>query len=158
MIPTDRLVLRAYTEADRASFVALNTDPVVRAHMDGPLDAARADALFDRVLAGGDGLEAYAIERRADGAWLGHVFIQREAEGSDAELGFMLVQAAWGQGHASEAARALADATLAREPALRLLGTVDLDHPASARVLEKAGFAFLEERTDAQGPYAVYAR
>ena len=39
----------------------------------------------------------------------------------------------------------------------RLVGTVDVDHAASRRVLEKSGFRFVEERTDECGPYHVYA-
>ena len=158
MPASDRLLLRPYVEADRAVFVALNMDPAVRRHMGGALEQSRAEALFERVLAGADGLEAYAIDAREGGAYLGHVFVQRDGEAGEGELGFVLVADAWGRGYATEAARALADDVLAREPALRLVATVDLDHPASARVLEKAGFAFLEQRRDAQGPYAVYAR
>ena len=156
MLRTERLVLRPYVEDDRDAFVALNTDPVVREHMDGPLEAAQASALFDRMLAPGEALQPYAITAADGGAFLGHVFVQ--LDGNDGELGFVLVRDAWGQGYASEAARALADHMLETMPGLRLLGTVDLDHPASSRVLEKAGFTFLEQRTDEQGPYAVYAR
>lgn len=158
MIRTPRLILRPYREADRAAFVALNTDADVRRHMDGALTTERAAALFDRMLAGGTGLHALAVVDRERHEFLGHVFVQHAADAPEAELGFVLVRAAWGQGYATEAARALADDALAGEHPPRLVATVDLDHPASARVLEKAGFTFLEQRTDDDGPYAVYAR
>ena len=63
-IYTTRLLLRTYVEADRAGFVALNGDPLVRQHMDGPLQPSAAEALFDRLIPllmsnGGDQDAAY---------------------------------------------------------------------------------------------------
>lgn len=158
MLRTARLLLRPYRAADRADFVALNTDADVRRRMGGPLPVDRAEALFERVLVGGAGLRAYAVELIEDGSYLGHVFVQRAGDEPEAELGFVLGRVAWGHGYATEAARALADDVLAAASPPRLVATVDLDHPASARVLEKAGFAFAARRTDDDGPYAVYAR
>lgn len=57
-----------------------------------------------------------------------------------AELGYWLGEPYWGQGYASEAAKGFADWVLANRDFHRLEGIVFTHHPASARVLEKAGF------------------
>jgi RimJ/RimL family protein N-acetyltransferase len=59
-----------------------------------------------------------------------------------AELGYALGRAYWGRGYAPEAVRAMLDH--ARLLGLRRLDAYSfVDNPASARVLEKAGFADL---------------
>jgi [ribosomal protein S5]-alanine N-acetyltransferase len=59
-----------------------------------------------------------------------------------AELGYSLGRAYWGRGYATEAVRAMLDD--ARAQGLRRLEAYSfLDNPASARVLEKAGFTDL---------------
>lgn len=61
------------------------------------------------------------------------------ANGDEAELGYWIARSHWGQGYASEAARAvlrLADALGHR----RVVASHFVDNPASGRVLEKAGF------------------
>lgn len=59
----------------------------------------------------------------------------------DGGLGYMFARAHWGRGYATEIGRALIDREFARHdwPALR--ASVWDDNPASARVLEKLGFA-----------------
>ena len=46
---TERLRLRAWQEADREPFAALNADPVVMEYFPEPLDRARSDALIERL-------------------------------------------------------------------------------------------------------------
>lgn len=59
-----------------------------------------------------------------------------------AELGYSFGRAYWGKGYATEAVRALLE--YARPLGLRQLDAYSfVDNPASARVLEKAGFADL---------------
>jgi RimJ/RimL family protein N-acetyltransferase len=59
-----------------------------------------------------------------------------------AELGYSLGRAYWGRGYATEAVRALLDDARA-QGVCRLEAYSFLDNPASARVLEKAGFTDL---------------
>jgi len=57
-----------------------------------------------------------------------------------AEIGYWLGHAYWGRGIMSEAVRAFSDHLIARRGFLRLEAPVFETNPASARVLEKAGF------------------
>jgi RimJ/RimL family protein N-acetyltransferase len=59
-----------------------------------------------------------------------------------AEIGYWLGEPFWGRGIATKAVRALADWVFATTPLVRLYAHVFDWNPASARVLEKAGFTF----------------
>ncbi|EYB66783.1 N-acetyltransferase GCN5 [Deinococcus phoenicis] len=62
-----------------------------------------------------------------------------DAQG-DQEIGYGLNPEAWGQGYATEAARVLVAALLARPDVRRVTAQTATTNPASGRVLEKLGF------------------
>jgi RimJ/RimL family protein N-acetyltransferase len=111
---TRRLVLRAFTDADRAPFAALCADPVVMEHFPAPLTRAESDAFVDRVQATwrvrGYGL--WAVQRRDSGEFIGYTGLWPVAEDvpvdAEVEVGWRLAAAHWGQGFATEAATAAA--------------------------------------------------
>ncbi len=107
----ERVLLRHWRPADRAAFAAMNADPEVMRHFVAPLTAAESDAGAERIAA--------HIQRRAYGWWVlqvpgldfagcvGLVDVAFELpglSGSQVEIGWRLVPAAWGRGYASEAA------------------------------------------------------
>lgn len=151
-LPGPNLCLRPYLGPERDDFVALNTDPVARRHMDGPLEHAQALALFDKLLPGGP-LHTLVWAVWHQDQWIGHTFITTTELGW--ELGIILQTRAHGQGLATEAAKAALThaAACGRLP---VVGSVDDDHAASIRVLEKLGFQLLETRHDEDGPWRIY--
>lgn len=66
-----------------------------------------------------------------------------EQVSGDAELGYWIGQPFWGRGFATQAVRALVDMTFVLTDVPELLAAARVINPASRRVLEKAGFAFL---------------
>ncbi|QGN54913.1 GNAT family N-acetyltransferase [Novosphingobium sp. Gsoil 351] len=105
---TDRLILRSWREADRDPFFALNRDPAVMEFLPETDRAASNDAV-DRMQAAqaAHGHCFWAVERQGDGAFLGFCGPMPAREPlNEVELGWRLCRAAWGQGYASEAARA----------------------------------------------------
>jgi RimJ/RimL family protein N-acetyltransferase len=64
------------------------------------------------------------------------------------EIGYAVVPSCWGRGHATEAVRALVERARAVPQVERIVAHTPLDRPASGRVLEKAGFAFVREEDD----------
>lgn len=88
-----------------------------------------------------DTAEIYLI--RDSQALAGLMFLFRPADApaeAPVHLGYLFHERVWGDGYASELVQGLV-AALATGPALRLQGGVDVNNPASARVLIKAGFA-----------------
>jgi RimJ/RimL family protein N-acetyltransferase len=116
MIETARLTLSAWTEAERAPFVAMVGDPEVMHDYPAPDDEAAANARFDRYVAAQarDGFGKWSLRRRDDGAFLGWCGVSpiwgMLPPAPGLEIGWRMVRAAWGHGYATEAASAsLAD-------------------------------------------------
>ncbi|MBZ9716012.1 GNAT family N-acetyltransferase [Deinococcus multiflagellatus] len=76
----------------------------------------------------------------------------------EVEIGYGLSPAVWGQGYATEAAGLLL-AWLADQGVQTVTAQTALTNPASARVLQKLGFAVTGEATDPDdGPLHLWAR
>jgi RimJ/RimL family protein N-acetyltransferase len=116
VIETERLRLIAWTEAERAPFSAMTADPEMMVDYGRPFDAAMAMERFERHMAAfaQDGFGKWALRRKADGEYLGTCGVSpiwpTLASAPGLEIGWRLVRQAWGEGYATEAARAaLAD-------------------------------------------------
>jgi RimJ/RimL family protein N-acetyltransferase len=67
---------------------------------------------------------------------------------ADIELGYMLAPQCWGKGLATEAVKALANTVFSLTRASRIHANSRVNNIASRRVLEKAGFAFVDTGLD----------
>ena len=111
-IQTVRLILRDWRDEDRSAYAAIDADPIVMEHLGGVQTRAQSDAGIDRQIARATRGEPcfWAAEQRDDGALIGFIGVKRIdfdapfAPGH--EIGWRLGAAYWGQGLASEGARA----------------------------------------------------
>lgn len=109
---TDRLRLRRWRDTDREPFARMCADEQVMRYFPAVLDRTRSDAFIDRACASfarvGFGL--WALERQDGGQFIGFTGLAPMHPGSPGaggiEVGWRLVPSAWGQGLATEAARA----------------------------------------------------
>lgn len=141
-IETDRLRLRGFHAEDLPAHRAEVDDDaaVTWAHVRLPLaDSLRrwADRLdgWQR-----DGLGMWIVELRATGKIIGHAGLQPLPGTDDVELGYYLGRSAWGQGYATEAARAILRFGFEERGLKRIVAVVRPENAASRHVLEKLGF------------------
>ncbi len=145
-LETERLVLRGWREADRDPFFALNSDRAVMEFL--PVtDRAASDNVVDRLIAAQehDGCCFWAVERKADGAFLGFCGLMApRAPLTEFETGWRLSRDAWGHGLASEAARASVAWGWANLDALSIVAiTVPLNQRSRA-VMERIGMTYAD--------------
>ncbi|QDZ07291.1 GNAT family N-acetyltransferase [Sphingomonas panacisoli] len=115
MIETERLILRGWRDDDVAPFLAMGNDAEVMRYLGPPMTRADAESVRDRMnaLLADQGYCFWALERKADGAFLGFCGIKPGPEGTpiagELEIGWRLRRDAWGHGYAREAAVASLD-------------------------------------------------
>jgi len=146
-IRTERLVLRRFTDADRERFLAYRRHPDVARHQswDASYSDADADAFFADMTTAPEWRPGHwfqvAIERAEDGVLLGDLAFWPDHDGGDVEIGYSLHPDSQGAGYASEAVSAMVRA-LRDRGATAVVAGCDVDNTASARLLERLGFAF----------------
>ncbi|MDH3492344.1 MAG: GNAT family N-acetyltransferase [Acidobacteriota bacterium] len=156
-IRTKRLLLRPYSIEDRDDYISLVTDPLVMAHIDGDVASEEvAEDWWQRLIGASSKDLRWSVRALVDGHYVGHGMINYSRPGNACELGYILARAEWGSGFATEIAGAMADYSRDIMKLKEIFATVDEDHPASRRVLEKVGMEFYGYDFDDVGRYLVY--
>jgi len=140
-----RSTIRDWRVGDEASLVRhANNHKVWQNLRDAfPHPYTTADAEdWVRKASGDDPMTSFAIE--VDGEAVGGIGLvpQTDIFRRSAEIGYWLSEHYWGRGIVTEAVRAFAEWAFANFDLCRLYAGVFEWNPASARVLEKAGFEF----------------
>ncbi|HWA04067.1 MAG TPA: GNAT family N-acetyltransferase [Rhizomicrobium sp.] len=145
MIPrlqTERLVLRAMTQEDFEPWAAFMADPDVARFLGGE-PMSRADAWRSIASALGHwhlrGYGVWAVERKSDGLFIGRVGLINPEGWPGLEVGWTLGKPYWGQGYATEAARAAIDYAFTTQPLSRVISCIDPGNAASQRVAARVG-------------------
>ena len=142
-IRTERLLLREWREGDRDAWAALNADPEVMRYFPATLDRAASDAAFDRfssrLVERGWGL--WAVDRA--GSFIGFTGLAEPAFDAPftpaVEIGWRFSRDAWGNGYATEAARAVLAHAFVELGLREVVSFTSVDNYRSRRVMERLG-------------------
>ena len=144
-LKTERLTLRAWRVADREPFARMNADPRVMEFMPARLSREESNQLLDRIEKHWQqkGFGLYAAELGADHSFIGYLGLAVPSFQARftpcVEIGWRLCAAHWGQGLATEGARAVVRHAF---EVLQLDSLLSFTVPANARsrrVMEKLG-------------------
>jgi RimJ/RimL family protein N-acetyltransferase len=151
-LKTARLALRQFAQTDLEALAALDADPEVMRYLNGgraePFETIR-DKVLPHFLAWHSRDENrgfWAAESLATGEFLGwfHFRPPHEPDVPGVELGYRLRQTAWGQGFATEGARAIIHHAFNRLDVERVIAKTLVANVASQRVMQKAGMSLVE--------------
>lgn len=151
MIETERLFVRPWRDSDRVPFAAMSQDPQVMATLGPLMSRAQVDAAVDRMVAhqARHGFCFWAIERKADGAFLGFCGLKAEPAAphleGEIEAGWRLRSDAWGQGYAREAAGASLAWGFAHLPHPRIIAITTPGNVRSWGLMERLGMRRLAD-------------
>jgi len=149
LLTTQRLTLRTFRADDLPLYAALNADPEVYRWLGGtPLTRAWSDEIAEwaNECVETQGYGLVAVERTADGAFLGMCGLHhQESFPDDVEAAWRLARPYWGQGYASEAARAWVAHGFDTFGLPRIISTTDHDNLRSQGVMRRLGMRFVRE-------------
>ena len=145
MIETERLILRKWRDEDRAPFAAINADPEIMRYFPTLMSREESDAYIERTnqKIDQDGCGFFAVERKADGALIGVAglaILRPELPFPPGyEVGWRFDKAVWGQGYASEAARASLKLGFERFAPEEIIAFTAVDNMKSRAVMVRIG-------------------
>ena len=140
-LETERLILRGWRESDLDAYAAMTSDPEVMRFIGGVLhrnDAWRSiAAIIGHWAMRGFGF--WAVERKSDSALIGRIGVWRPEGWPGTEVGWTLARPYWGQGYATEAARASLDFGFKTLSVPKLISLIDPENQASQNVAQRLG-------------------
>jgi RimJ/RimL family protein N-acetyltransferase len=145
MIPrleTERLFMREWREEDIDGFAAIVGDEEVMRYLGGTT-IGRNDAWRNMARGAGQwllrGYGAWAVVRKSDRALMGRVGLLYPEGWPGLEVGWTLGRPYWGQGYATEAARAAMNYGFLTQNVSRLISLIDPDNAPSQAVAQRLG-------------------
>lgn len=164
-IETPRLILRPMQREDTPAYAEIRADPQVIRWLPGGAEKAgeaetiaaqRIPQFLDHWKAHGFGI--WGLFEKRGGALIGHCGLNRVDDFGEVEVLYALARRAWGQGLASEAARAAMDYGFGPLGLKRLIGLVLPENMASRKVLEKLGMVYQHDVTFANMRVRYYQK
>lgn len=161
ILETSRVILREFCSDDADALARTLSDPETMRYYPAQLNRAGVEAWIARNLRRyqehGHGL--WAMVLKSSGELVGDCGLTvQEVDGqSEIEIGYHVRRDLWGQGLATEAARACRDYGFERLPVERLISLIRAENLASRRVAEKNGMTVWKEMTPQDLLHLVYA-
>jgi RimJ/RimL family protein N-acetyltransferase len=144
VLETERLLMRPLALVDADELVEMQRDPETIRFL-GPLSDREARRRLEASAQEWRevGYGRAAVIERASGRFLGRVGLKRWPQFAETELGWALRREAWGQGYATEAARAWLDWASANVDAPYITAMIEPANARSLAVAERLGMTEL---------------
>jgi len=159
---TSRLILRRFTEADAPLIFTLNSDPEVLKYLHEPRLESEAHALQiirDIILPQYENnLGRWAIHIKDSNEFIGWCGLKYRPEYDEIDLGYRLMQKAWGYGYATEAARHTLDHGFSYLALPVISACAHIENQASQHVLEKIGMIYKGNAVIDNCPVKTYTK
>lgn len=146
-LQTDRLLLRRWHEQDLAPLAAMNADPIVMEHIPSTLSPTQSATMVERIeicfQQRGYGL--WAVEVPGAASFIGYVgLLPVDPElpfAPGVEIGWRLARDFWGNGYATEAAKAAIAFAFGELDLEEIVSFTAEVNTRSRRVMERLGMA-----------------
>ena len=159
---TPRLILRQFTEADTPLILGLNSDPEIVKYVHEPTLKTIEEAkkiLLDIILPQyKNNLGRWAIHTKDNMDFIGWCGLKYRPELDEIDLGYRLMQKAWGKGFATEAAQHSLEHGFNQLNLKLITGRAHIENLASIKVLEKIGMDFISEGVVDDCPVRTYTK
>lgn len=143
IIETDRLMLRTWQDADADDYYRINQDGRVLEHLPGPLTMDEVRAFMQKMNAQWNhhGFTLWAAEEKSSGKLIGFIGLSRwnGPFGEMVEIGWRLGSEFWGNGYATEGAKAALEYGFERCGLNEIVAFTVPANLRSQRVMEKIG-------------------
>ncbi|MBE9031173.1 GNAT family N-acetyltransferase [filamentous cyanobacterium LEGE 11480] len=140
---TDRLILRQFQDRDLDAYAAMSSDPEVMRYIGTGRTLSREESWRSMAMLLGHwqlrGYGLWAVESKASGEFLGRVGLWNPAGWPGLEVGWALRRSAWGQGFATEAARAAVNYGFELLQQSEIISLIRPENTASIRIAERLG-------------------
>ncbi|MFM6926376.1 MAG: GNAT family N-acetyltransferase; N-acetyltransferase [Ferruginibacter sp.] len=162
VLQTPRLILRQFTVADAPLILSLNSDPEIVKYVHEPTlkTLEHAQEILHNIILPQyqNNLGRWAIHTKHDMDFIGWCGLKYRPELDEIDLGYRLVQKAWGQGYATEAAQASLQHGFTELNLKLITGRAHIKNLASVKVLEKIGMDFIAEGIVDDCPVRTYTK
>ena len=157
-LQTDRLLLRMFRESDFEAYAGICADPDVMRYLGEGKPLSRMDAWRQMAMVLGHwqlrGYGLWAVEEKVSGALVGRIGFFNPEGWPGFEVGWMLGRPYWGNGFATEGARAVLQYAFTEMQRTHVISLIRPENAASIRVAERLGER-LEGRTVLMGHEAL---
>ena len=161
ILETPRQILREFTPYDADALELILSDPETMRFYPSPFDRPGVEQWIERNMKryAKDGHGLWALVLKSSGEMIGDCGLTvQEVDGLDeVEVGYHVRRDLWGQGLATEAARACRDYGFAHWPVERVISLIRPENLPSRRVAEKNGMTVWKEIVWRGLPHFVYA-
>jgi [ribosomal protein S5]-alanine N-acetyltransferase len=161
ILETRRLILREFVAEDQDVLARVLSDPETMRFYPAPLDPAAVEEWIARnhrrYSKDGHGLWAIVLKSTGELIGDGGLTMQTVDDSEEIEIGYHVRRDCWGQGFATEAARACREYGFRKLRAERLISLIRPENLPSRRVAEKNGMRIWKEVMRAGFSHSVYS-